>query len=87
MNGSREEAEALRRIEELLAKQQDAEPPGAAEANAGNVQDPPVNPQAIEQAEQQANAPENIGQTTNAVLEQILSELQTISNVLQELTS
>lgn len=86
MNQSREEADALRRIEELLSQQQDAQPPDAATANAERVVDPPVDPEAIQQAEQQANAPENIGQTTNAVLEQILAELQVVSNLLQELT-
>lgn len=87
MSPSKEELEALRRIEELLAQQQGAEPPAAEQALQSESFEPEVNPEAIQAAEQDATSPENQNETTNAILEQILVELQSLSNAIQELTS
>ena len=87
MATNKDELEALRRIEQLLEQQPDAQAPGAAEAVNQEQEGPPVDPQAILQAEAQAASPENQNETTNALLEQILTELQTLSNAIQELTS
>ena len=87
MATNKDELEALRRIEQFLEQQPDAQAPGAAEAVNQEQEEPPVDPQAILQAETQAASPENQNETTNALLEQILTELQTLSNAIQELTS
>jgi len=87
MATNKDELEALRRIEQLLEQQPDAQAPGAAETVNQEQEEPPVDPQAILQAETQAASPENQNETTNALLEQILTELQTLSNAIQELTS
>ena len=87
MATNKDELEALRRIEQLLEQQPEAQAPGAAEAVNREQEEPPVDPQAIQQAEAQAATPENQSETTNAILEQILTELQAVSNAIQELTS
>ncbi len=87
MASNKDELEALRRIEQLLEQQPEAEAPGAAEAVNREQQEPPVDPEAIAQAEAAAAEPENQNETTNALLEQILTELQTLSAAIQELTT
>lgn len=88
MNQNREEAEALRRIEELLSKAQDASPPEAAAVTATQTQQQdniPVNPEAIAEAEEQAAIPANALETISATLQQILAEIQTIANDLSRM--
>lgn len=87
MASNQDELEALRRIEQLLAQQPDAQAPGAAAAVNRDDEEPPVDREAIEQAEAAAAEPENQSETTNAILEQILTELQSLSAAIQELTS
>ena len=87
MTQSREEVEALKRIEDILAQQQDAQAPEAERATVPSGEDAPVDPQAIEEAETLAANPSNQSETTNAILEQILAELQGVSNVLREMIS
>ena len=88
MASNKDELEALRRIEQLLEQQADAQAPGAAaEVTQEREEEPPVDTQAIAEAEAAAAEPRNQNETTNALLEQILTELQTLSAVIQELTS
>lgn len=88
MNGSNEEAEALRRIQELLEQAQNAEPPEAS-AQQATKQDREeqirVDPEGIRQAEERAGDTENLLQTMNGILQQILTEMQSISNAVSQL--
>jgi hypothetical protein len=86
MNGSREEAEALRRIEELLASAQNAEPPQAvAQQLTEQREQIPIDPEGIRQAEANAGNTENVLATMNGILQQILVELQGLSNTVSQL--
>ena len=87
MASNKDELEALRRIEQLLEQQPDAQAPGAAAAVNRDDEDAPIDPEAIAQAEAAATEPENQSETTNALLEQILTELQSLNAVIQELTA
>ena len=85
MAQSREEVEALKRIEEILAQQQDAQAPEAERATVPAGEDAPVDPGAIQEAEALAASEGNQNETTNAILEQVLAELQGVSNILREM--
>lgn len=88
MNNSREEAEALRRIQELLEQAQNADPPEAP-AQQATKQDQgesiTIDPEGIRQAEERATDTENLLQTMNGILQQILNELQALSNSVSQL--
>lgn len=87
MNGSKEELEALRRIEELLAKDPNAEAPTqpVEEAEAGRQQEAPVNPDAIAEAEAASEETANQLASISATLEAMLIEVQALSNTVQSL--
>ena len=87
MAQSREEVEALKRIEEILAQQQGAQAPEAERATVPAGENAPVDPAAIQEAEALAASEGNQNETTNAILEQVLAELQGVSNILREMMS
>tara|TARA_S200002703_G_scaffold136487_1_gene125852 strand:+ start:6153 stop:6422 length:270 start_codon:yes stop_codon:yes gene_type:complete len=87
MSASKEELEALRRIEELLAKDPDAEAPTqqVEQAEAQPQQELPVNPDAIAEAEAATEQTTNQLATISATLDALLVEVQAVSNALQSM--
>tara|TARA_R110000851_G_scaffold177752_3_gene324645 strand:+ start:29 stop:295 length:267 start_codon:yes stop_codon:yes gene_type:complete len=87
MTTSKEELDALRRIEEALAAAGDVEPPAIGENNQENPpQEIPFNPDVIQAAESDAQDSTNQLNTIAATLESLLVEVQGIANTLQGLT-
>ena len=87
MSASKEELEALRRIEELLAKDPDAAAPTqqVEQAEAQPQQELPVNPDAIAEAEAATEQTTNQLATISATLDALLVEVQAVSNALQSM--
>jgi hypothetical protein len=86
MNGNKEELDALRRIEELLAQAQNAEAPEAASAQTQNQnQDVPVDPEMIRNAEEASGDSENVLETMSGILQQILETLQSVENSISRM--
>ena len=77
MSASKEELEALRRIEELLANNPEAEAPtqGADQEENQPRQEVPVNPEAIAEAEASTEETSNQLATIAATLEALLIEV------------
>ncbi len=87
MSASKEELEALRRIEELLAKDPNAEAPTqqVEQAEDQPQQELPVNPDAIAEAEAATEQTTNQLATISATLDALLVEVQAVSNALQSM--
>lgn len=87
MSASKEELEALRRIEELLAKDPNADAPTqpVEQAEERPPQEVPVNPDAISEAEAATEQTANQLATIAATLDALLVEVQAMSNTLQSM--
>lgn len=90
MNESREEYEALRRIQELLeqANKQAEAPELGFNSDGGknnDQEDFAIDPEMIAEAEKQGESLANQLETTNSILEEILRELQAVSNEIRQL--
>jgi len=87
VSASKEELEALRRIEELLAKDPNAEAPTqqVEQAEDQPQQELPVNPDAIAEAEAATEQTTNQLATISATLDALLVEVQAVSNALQSM--